>query len=285
MAHTDSMMYFADSYRVYKSTFAEGQTSLFQKQTVTDLPGGGYKGNWMRNILIDPSEEFLFVTVGSLTNAMIDPLKLEEEQGRASILKVNLLTGKKEFYAHGMRNPVGMDFEPTSGKLWAVVNERKDLGDNLVPDYLTQIDYGDFFGWPWYYWGNHADPRHQDIPSIDQDLKIPDYSLGAHVEARDLLFYKGEAFPSSWRSGAFVAENGSWNRSQLSGYQVVYIPFENGEPAGDPIPFMTGFLDGAQKENTHGRPSGLEMLPDGSLLVSDDAGNMIWRVRYIVSED
>ncbi|MFT4678035.1 MAG: glucose/arabinose dehydrogenase [Flavobacteriales bacterium] len=280
MAHSDSVIYYADSYRIYKATFAEGQTALYQKQTLTDLPGGGYHGHWMRNILIDPSGEFLYVTVGSLTNAMIDPLKLEEEQGRAAILKVDLQTGKKEFYAHGMRNPVGMDFEPTTGKLWAVVSERKDLGDNLVPDYLTEVEYGDFFGWPWYYWGNHVDPRHKEIPVVDQDIKKPDYSLGAHIEARDLMFYKGNNFPAEWSHGAFVAENGSWNRSELSGYQVAYVPFENGKPSGDPIPFMTGFLDGSPKENTHGRPSGLALLPDGSVLVADDAGNMVWKVSF-----
>ncbi len=281
MAHTDSAIYVADSYRIYESTFAEGQTTLVQKKTLTDLPGGGYNGNWMRNIVLDKGGEYLFATVGSLTDAMIDPAGQEDEQGRAAILRVNLKTGKKEFFAHGMRNPVGLDFEPATGDLWAVVSERKDLGDNLVPDYLTKVEYGDFYGWPWYYWGSHVDPRHAEIPVIEQDIKTPMYSLGAHVEARDLLFYQGDNFPAEWSQGAFVAEHGSWNRSELAGYEVVYIPFENGVPAGDPIPFMTGFLDDSPKQNTHGNPSALTLLSDGSMLVADDAGNMIWRVRYV----
>jgi len=203
---------------------------------------------------------------------------MEVEEGRAAIHEFNPDGSGDRIFASGLRNPNGMDWEPNTGALWTAVNERDMLGPDLVPDYMTSVRDGDFFGWPWTYWGDHPDPRADfgDVLLEARGARAPDYALGAHTASLGLVFYDGASFPAHYRGGVFIGQHGSWNRLQPSGYQVLFVPFANGEPAGMPEVFLTGFLN--ERGAAQGRPAGVALDRTGALLVADDGGNVIWRV-------
>jgi glucose/arabinose dehydrogenase len=201
---------------------------------------------------------------------------MEAENGRAAIWRVDRETGAALVFASGLRNPNGLIFHPESDVLWAVVNERDELGPNLVPDYMTSVQEDGFYGWPWSYFGNHVDERvHPPRPEMVEKAIVPDYALSSHVAALGLVFSNGSALPPAYANGAFVGEHGSWNRNAFNGYKVVYVPFENGRPAGMAQDVVTGFIEGDQ---ARGRPVGLAIDGTGALLIADDAGNTVWRV-------
>lgn len=245
---------------------------------ILTLPVGKRNQHWTRNIITNKAKDKIYIAVGSATN-MADK-GLENEIRRAAILEVNTDGSGERIYASGLRNPVGMDWAPGTNTLWTAVNERDELGDELVPDYLTGVKEGGFYGWPYSYFGRHEDPRMKDKqrPDLVQKAIVPDVALGSHTASLGLIFYKGETFPAKYQGGAFVTQHGSWNRSVISGYKVVFVPFKNGQPAGPPEDFLTGFVDDLAAGKVHGRPVGIAVLADGSMLISDDVNNMIWRV-------
>src|SRR5436190_481512 len=205
------------------------------------------------------------------------------ETNRAAIWEVNPDGSSMRIYASGLRNPVGLDWAPGTHTLWAAVNERDELGDELVPDYITGVKEGGFYGWPYSYYGQHEDPRMKDKqrPDLVSKAIVPDVPLGSHTASLGMVFYDKNAFPSKYQNGAFVAQHGSWNRSVLSGYRVIFVPFKNGKPSGPPEDFLTGFIADLERTEVHGRPVGLALLPDGSMLVSDDSSNTIWKVDTV----
>lgn len=243
-----------------------------------DLPAGGYNNHWTRNIISNRHGTKIYISVGSGSN--VGENGMENEVRRANILEVNPDGSGERIYASGLRNPVGMDWLPGTETLWTAVNERDNLGDELVPDYLTSVQQGGFYGWPYSYYGKHEDPRMKDHQRPDLIAKaiVPDVSLGSHTASLGLAFYNKTAFPSFYQNGAFIGQHGSWNRSTLSGYKVVFVPFKNGKPAGEPIDFLTGFIKDLFAAEVYGRPAGVTVLADGSLLVADDVSGVIWRV-------
>ncbi len=273
----EGALYIGDTDALVRVPYEAGQTRVTARpeRVVPLAPGGNH---WTRNVINAPDGKTLFVSVGSSTN--IADNGLEAERYRANILQVWPRDKNWRIYASGLRNPVGMAINPQSGGLWTVVNERDMLGSDLVPDYLTQVEFGDQFGWPWYYWGGYPDPRVEDKnPALQQYSKRPDYALGPHVAALGLAFSEAAKLGPRFAQGAFVGEHGSWNRKPPSGYHVVYIPFgPNGFPVKGAKPFevLGGFLD--QDGNARGRPVGVIVDADGALLVADDVGNRIWRV-------
>jgi len=278
MALMGGYLYIGDTDALVRVPFTPGQTHIDAKpEKVIDLPGGGE--HWARNVLAGPDGKSLFVAVGSSTN--IADNGIEAEDHRANILQVFPDTKAGRIYATGMRNPNGMAYEPQSGRLWSVVNERDMMGSDLAPDYLTDVELGDNFGWPWYYWGGYPDKRVEpENPALQQYSKRPAYAMGPHVAALGLAFAKGAQLGPDYVNGAFVGEHGSWNRKPPSGYKVVYVPFgPRGFPVkgAKPADVLTGFLSSDGKK-AFGRPVGVAIGGDGSLLVADDVGNMIWRV-------
>ena len=242
-----------------------------------ELPAGGYNNHWTRNLLVDEAHQKLYVSVGSASN--IAEHGMQEEVRRANILEYDLRTQSERVYASGLRNPVGLAWAPGSRRLWTVVNERDGLGDELAPDYLTSLKDGGFYGWPYSYSGNQVDERvsPQDSTLVKKALK-PDLALGAHTASLGLTFYRGDRFPSRYRDGAFIGQHGSWNRSELSGYKVMFVPFQDGHPSGPPENFLTGFIPDFNRNEVYGRPVAVAVAWDESLLVADDAGNRIWRI-------
>jgi glucose/arabinose dehydrogenase len=243
---------------------------------VADLPAWPIDHHWTKTVAASPDGSKLYVSIGS--NSNIGENGLAVEAGRARIDQIDPATGAVRPFATGLRNAVGLAIEPSTGALWAVVNERDELGDNLPPDYMTEVKAGAFYGWPWAYWGDHVDPRVKPArPDMAAVAVTPDYALGAHVAPLGLVFAAGDpALPAAYRDGAFVGEHGSWNRSVFNGYKVVFIPFAGGKPAGMPQDVLTGFL-GPHNE-AHGRPVGVAIDSTGGLLVADDVGDAIWRV-------
>ena len=239
------------------------------------LPIGGYNNHWTRNLLANKDGSKLYVSVGSASN--VGEKGMKEEVLRANILECNLDGTGLRVFASGLRNPVGMDWEPTTGALWTAVNERDELGDELVPDYMTSVKDGGFYGWPYSYFGKNEDPRRKgERPDLVAKALVPDLALGSHTASLGLTFYRGEAFPEKYRGGAFVGQRGSWNRSKFAGYRVAFVPFKDGKPAGDPEDFLTGFI--ANDDEVYGRPVCVATAPDGAILVTDDVTNRIWRV-------
>ncbi|MGN6620909.1 MAG: PQQ-dependent sugar dehydrogenase [Sphingomonas sp.] len=278
MALMGGYLYVGDTDALVRFPFTPGQTKITVKpEKVVDLPHGGM--HWTRNVLAAPDGKSLFVTVGSSTN--IGENGMEAEDHRAAILQVFPDTKTERIYATGMRNPNGLAFEPQSGRLWAAVNERDMMGSDLAPDYISAIELGDNFGWPWYYWGGYPDKRVEpDNPELQQYSKRPDFAMGPHVAALGLTFAKGAMLGAKFANGAFVGEHGSWNRKPPSGYKVVYVPFAaNGFPVNGakPVDVLTGFLS-ADGDKAYGRPVGVAIGADGGLLVADDVGNTVWRV-------
>jgi glucose/arabinose dehydrogenase len=248
---------------------------LGNAEHVLDLPGLGYNQHWTRSLAFSPDGKKLFISIGSQTN-----ISIESDPRRAAIL-VSEADGKNmRVYASGLRNAVGIAFNQQTGQLWATVNERDDLGDDVPPDYFTHVAENGFYGWPYSYMGSHVDNRVTPRPDLVAKAIMPDVSLGAHVAPLEFVFYEGRQFPSPYNSGAFIAEHGSWNRRVRSGYQVVFIPFKDGIPAGGPTSFCSGFVPDAAGKYVYGRPVGVAVAPDGSLLISDDGAKLIWRVSY-----
>jgi glucose/arabinose dehydrogenase len=268
-------LYVADTDAILRFPFKAGDTQVGGAPAkVVDLPAGPINHHWTKSLTASPDGSKLYVGVGSNSNAM--ERGLDEETNRAAIWEVDPQTGAFKVFASGLRNPNGLTFYPGSNVLWAVVNERDELGPNLVPDYMTSVKPGAFYGWPFSYWGQHEDPRvRPQQPDRVKAAIPPDYGLSSHVAPLGLAFYTGSAFPAQFDGGAFVGEHGSWNRPDLNGYKVVFIRFENGRPVGQPMDFVTGFVkDGKAR----GRPVGVAVDRAGALIVADDVGNTVWRV-------
>jgi len=276
LAWRDGTLYVANHDAVLSFAYQLGETALAgTPKKLMDLPGAG--NHWMRNILLSPDGTRLFVAVGSASN--IAENGMEAEKGRAAIWELNLKTGYPRQYAQGLRNPNGLAWNPATGELWTTVNERDQLGPDLVPDYLTNVPVGAHYGWPWVYWKKYDDERVVAAPPeyFDDYVRKPEYALGAHVAPLGLAFVQGgEKLGPDFANGAVIARHGSWNRQPLSGYDVVFVKFDaNGNPQGLPIPLLTGFLTG--KGTTHGRPTWVTFAKDGALLISDDTAGIIWR--------
>lgn len=276
MAHREGALFIAATDAVWVYPYRVGQSKLEgEPKKIVDLPAGGYNNHWTRNLLIDEAKEKLYISVGSASN--VAEHGMEEERLRANILECNLDGTDLRVFASGLRNPVGMAWEPENGSLWTVVNERDELGDDLVPDYLTSVRDGGFYGWPYSYFGSHEDPRRKgERPDLVDQALIPDLPLGAHTASLGLTFYTANAFPEKFRGGALIGQRGSWNRSQFVGYRVAFVPFQDGKPSGPVEPFLTGFI--ANEDEVYGRPVGVVVLKDGSLLVADEPGNILWRI-------
>ena len=245
---------------------------------IVELPAGGYNNHWTRNILSNRAGSKIYISVGSGSN--VGENGMENEVRRANILEVNPDGSGEKIYASGLRNPVGMAWAPGTETLFSAVNERDELGDDLVPDYLTSVQANGFYGWPYSYYGKNEDPRMKEHQRPDLVTKaiVPDVSLGSHTASLGLGFYDKTAFPARYQNGAFIGQHGSWNRSTISGYKVLFVPFKNGKPAGEPEDFLTGFVKDINAAEVYGRPVGITILADGSMLVADDASNVIWRV-------
>lgn len=276
LAFADDTLYVAAADAVLAYDYQLGQNEITTPPRVlTPLPGGPINHHWTKDLALSPDGRFLYASVGSNSNA--GERGLEAEKGRAAIWQIDRETGASRVYASGLRNPNGLTINPESGALWTVVNERDELGPNLVPDYMTSVQDRGFYGWPWSYFGQHVDPRlHPPRPDMVEQAIKPDYALSSHVAALGLAFSMGMAMPEEYANGAFVGNRGSWNRDQFNGYKVLYVPFENGAPAGEARDVVTGFLNG--EEQARGRPVGLGFDGTGALLVADDAGNTVWRV-------
>jgi glucose/arabinose dehydrogenase len=248
---------------------------LGDAEHILDLPGNGYHQHWTRSLAFSRDGGKLFISVGSKSNVWV-----ESDARRAAILVANPDGTNPRIYASGLRNAVGIAFYPESNDLWATVNERDDIGDDLPSDYFTRVVEGGFYGWPYSYIGGHVDNRVPARPDLVAKALMPDLLLGAHVAPLQVAFYDKRQFPSFYWHGAFIAEHGSWNRRIRSGYQVVFVPFRQGMPAGEPVPFFSGFVPDPAGKSVYGRVVGLAVAADGSLLIADDAGRTIWRVSY-----
>ena len=272
----DNHFYVANTGDIIRYDYKPGQTKITAPgKKIIDLPVGGYNNHWTRNLLASPDGKKIFVTVGSGSN--VGEHGPENEIRRADILEINPDGTGERVFASGLRNPVGLGWQPTTKVLYAAVNEGDVLGDDLVPDYMTSVKEGGFYGWPYSYYGQNEDPRRKgERPDLVKKAIVPDVPLGSHTASLGLAFYDKAAFPEKYHNGAFIGQHGSWNRSQLSGYKVVFVPFKDGKP-GKPEDFLTGFTTGKDKD-VYGRPVGIIELPDGSLLVADDASGRIWRV-------
>lgn len=256
--------------------YQPGQRRITAKgEKILDLPAGGH---YTRDVVANADGTRLFVSVGSGSNVDEDGEDAKDPR-RAAILEVNLDGSDMRVFASGLRNPVGLDWEPVTNALWTVVNERDRLGDQLVPDFLTSVRDGSFYGWPYSYFGQNEEPRKKgERPDLVAMAIPPDYALGSHRAPLGLVFYEGSSFPEQYHGGAFVGLHGSWNRSEFVGYKVTFIPFENGQPSGPMQDFLTGFISDEEASEVYGRPVGVAVMADGSLLVADDGGNKIWRV-------
>ncbi len=269
-------LYVANTDAIVRFPYQNGQTRITAPPTrLVELPAGPRNHHWTKNVIASPDGARLYATVGSNSNVGEHGMAVEE--GRAAIWEIDRATGQHRVFASGLRNPNGMDWEPSTGALWTVVNERDEIGNDLVPDYLTSVRDNAFYGWPYYYYGTHRDER-IDIPANVrlQAATVPDYALGSHTASLGLVFNGGDTLGAHYRGGAFIGQHGSWNRAEPSGYKVIYVPFANGQPSGSPQDVLTGFLD--TEEHANGRPVGVVIDRRGNLLVADDVGNVIWRV-------
>jgi glucose/arabinose dehydrogenase len=276
MALVGEDFYVANTDAVLRFTYRQGSTSLNGPgERLAALPAGDRNHHWTKNVIAAVDGRHLYVTVGS--NSNVAEHGMEEEERRAAILEIDRDTGASRLFATGLRNPNGLAWHPATGELWTVVNERDEIGSDLVPDFLTSVRDGGFYGWPYSYFGQHVDERVQpQRPELVAGVVVPDYALGTHVAALGLTFYDGALLPARYRGGAFIGQHGSWNRSPKLGYKVVFVPFSAGWPAGPLEDVLTGFLDEAG--NARGRPVGVVVDRSGALLVADDVGNVVWRV-------
>ncbi len=276
MALAGDQLYVANADAVVRFPYRMGETRITAAATkVADLPGGPRNHHWTKALIASRDGTKLYAGVGS--NSNVAENGMEEEAGRAAIVEIDTRTGAQRLFATGIRNPTGMGWEPATGRLWAIANERDELGSDLVPDYLTSVTDGGFYGWPYSYFGQIVDERVKPPrPDLVAKAIKPDYALGSHVAPLGLAFAEGAALGPGFASGAFVGEHGSWNRRPPSGYAVVFVPFAGGKPAGLPQNVLTGFL--SADGDAQGRPVGVAIDKRGSLLVADDVGNVIWRV-------
>jgi len=268
--------YVGNTNGIVRYPYRSGQTRIEGKgEKILDLPAGGH---YTRNLIADGAGQKIYIAVGSRSNVDEDG-KDAEDPRRATILEINPDGSGMRVFASGLRNPVGMGWETQTKVLWTVVNERDLLGDDLVPDYLTSVREGAFYGWPYSYFGQNEDPRKKgQRPDLVAKAIVPDYALGSHVAALGLAFYNGKSFPKRYHGGAFIGMHGSWNRSKMVGYKVAFVPFENGKPSGPIEDILTGFIANEKTFEAYGRPVGVTVAADGSLLVADDAGGKVWRL-------
>ncbi|WPN48871.1 MULTISPECIES: PQQ-dependent sugar dehydrogenase [unclassified Pseudomonas] len=269
-------LYVADTDRLLRFHYENGDMTIKSSPIkVVDLPGGPLNHHWTKNVIASKDGSKLYVTVGS--NSNVAENGMDKEQGRAAIWEVDRATGNHRIFASGLRNPNGMAWEPQSGALWTAVNERDEIGSDLVPDYITSVQDGAFYGWPFSYYGQHIDirvePQNPDL--VAKALK-PDYAVGPHTASLGLTFAENSKLPAPFTQGAFIGQHGSWNRKPHSGYKVIFVPFNAGKPAGQPVDVLSGFLN--DEEKAMGRPVGVVIDQQGDLLVADDVGNKIWRV-------
>lgn len=276
IAFHDSYVYIGNTDEVVRFRY-DPKTSrpLAGPEHILDLPGGGYNQHWTRTLAFSPDGARLFVSVGSKSNVSI-----ESDSRRAAVLSTDPDGKNSRIYATGLRNAAGIAFNPESNQLWASVNERDLLGDDQPADYFTHVVEDGFYGWPYSYLGGHVDTRVSPRPDLVAKAIVPDLLVGPHVAPLQFVFYEARQFPAPYLHGAFIAEHGSWNRRTRSGYQVVFVPFKDGKPAGDPTPFFTGFVPNPNAKEVYGRLVGVTVAADGSLLISDDGGRLIWRVQY-----
>ncbi|HEX8278735.1 MAG TPA: sorbosone dehydrogenase family protein [Segetibacter sp.] len=269
VANTDGLLQFP---------YRQGATKINGTgKKILQLPAGGYNNHWTRNLIANKDNSKIYISVGSGSNNGENGM--ENEVRRANILEINPDGSGERIFASGLRNPVGMGWAPGTNTLWTAVNERDELGDNLVPDYITSVKEGGFYGWPYSYFGQHEDPRMKDKqkPELVKKAIVPDVALGAHTASLGLAFDEKGIFPGKFKNAAFIGQHGSWNRSEFAGYKILYVPFSNGKPSGPPQDFLTGFLTG-EENKVHGRPVGIAFTQNGAMLVADDASNTIWRV-------
>jgi glucose/arabinose dehydrogenase len=276
MALVGQRLYIADTDAVVSVPYRDGDTTISATPaTLAPLPAGPINHHWTKSLVASADGRFLYAGIGS--NSNVGDNGLAVEAGRAAIYQIDVASGHAREFATGLRNPVGMDFQPDSGALWVVVNERDELGSDLVPDYMTAVHDGGFYGWPWSYYGQHIDVRPQPRrPDLVARALVPDYALGPHTASLGLVFYDGVLLPAPYRHGAFVGQHGSWNRRPRSGYKVIFVPFTQGRPRGPAQDVLTGFLDAGG--HALGRPVGLAVARDGALLVADDVGGRVWRI-------
>lgn len=277
MALVGSNLYIANTDAIVHFDYRLGDTKITSPGTrLVDLPGGPINHHWTKNIIASADGSMLYATVGS--NSNVGEAGMAAEEDRAAILAIEIRTGKREVFASGLRNPNGLAWHPVTGELWTVVNERDELGNDLVPDYLTSVKKGGFYGWPYSYFGQHIDERVKpQQPELVRRAIVPDYALGAHTASLGLAWSEGNSLPAQFANGMFIGQHGSWNRKPHSGYKVVFIPFANGKPSGaPPVDVLTDFL--SKDGDALGRPVGVILDNKGALLVADDVGNIIWRV-------
>jgi glucose/arabinose dehydrogenase len=276
MALVGNTFYIANSDAVVRVPYVEGSIRIDATPVkVVDLPAGPRNHHWTKNLIASPDGRRLYVTVGS--NSNVGENGMDVETNRAAILEVDPARGSFRLFASGLRNPNGLAWEPVTGKLWTAVNERDEIGSDLVPDYMTSVQDGGFYGWPYSYYGQHVDTRVKpQRPDLVAKALMPDYALGAHTGSLGLAFYQGGLLPAHYAGGAFIGQHGSWNRRPPSGYRVIFVPFAGGRPSGRIEEVLTGFLDA--DGNARGRPVGVVVDKAGALLVADDVGNAIWRV-------
>jgi len=270
--------YVANTDGLWQYPYKPGDTKIAGTgKKILSLPAGGYNNHWTRNLITNADKSKIYITVGSGSN--VGENGMENEIRRANILEVNPDGTGEKIYAAGLRNPVGVDWAPGTNMLWTAVNERDGLGDDLVPDYITSVKPGGFYGWPYAYFGQNEDPRTKgQKPELVKKTLVPDVAVGSHTASLGLAFYKDTKFPTKYQGGAFVGQHGSWNRSALSGYKVIFVPFKDGKPTGKPEDFLTGFIADADKADVYGRPVSVTQTPDGALLVADDVSGVVWRV-------
>lgn len=276
MALVGNDFYVANTNAVVRFPYEEGQTRIFAEGTkITDLPAGPINYHWTKSLVASPDGSKLYVGVGS--NSNVGEKGLDKEEGRAAVWEIDPQTSEHREYASGLRNPVGMAWQPDTGELWVAVNERDELGSDLVPDYMTSVQEGGFYGWPYSYFGQHVDERVEPpAPEKVAQAIVPDYALGPHTASLGLASAEGNNLPEQFSNGMFVGQHGSWNRKPRSGYKVIFVPFEDGQPSGQPVDVLTGFL--SEDGKALGRPVGVVIDNQGGLLVADDVGNIIWRV-------
>ena len=281
MALVSETLYVANADGIVAFPYKSGDTAISAAPVpVAPLPGGPLNHHWTKNIIASKDGTKLYATVGS--NSNVAENGIDQEVNRAAILEIDLASKATRLFASGLRNPNGMGWQPHSGALWTVVNERDELGSDLVPDYLTSVKDGAFYGWPYSYYGKHVDTRVKPPrPDLVAKAISPDYALGTHVAPLGMVFYEGTLFPRQYAGGAFIGQHGSWNRTPLNGYNVVFVPFANGMPSGKPIDILTGFVNAAG--DAYGRPVGVAVDKAGALLVADDVGNVIWRVAPVAA--
>ena len=270
--------YVANTDGIVVYPYQIGETQIKEPgKKILSLPAGGYNNHWTRNIITNKDSSKIFVTVGSGSN--VGEHGMDHEEGRACILEINPDGSGKVTYASGLRNPQGMGWAPGTNTLWTAVNERDELGDELVPDYITSVQKDGFYGWPYSYFGQHTDPRvKEQRADLVEKAIVPDVPVGAHTASLGLAFDEQDQMPGKYKGGAFIGQHGSWNASKLTGYDVAFVPFKNGKPTAGMEPFLTGFIADSSNKKVYGRPVGVAFSKDGALLVADDASNTIWRV-------